>query len=418
LSLAARRSAVALVDQAILSGTSFLTTVAIGRLAGEAELGVYAVGVSVALIVLAIQDSLILIPYTFFRERGERARAYAGSVFVQHALLAWVAGAALAIIGVVLVVLGRGATAAVAGALAVVVAGALVHEFARRTAFIHHRVGGALALDAASVVIQVGALVALALAGRLSAVTALLALGGARGLAGAARLLLVRASFDVSASDWRQTGRRHWGFARYDLTAQVVGAVEGYATYWILTLVRDSAETGILAAAMTVAMVANPILYGLHNVFVPRIADAQQRGSEEIWRIARQAAFLYVAVMGAFCAVMIAFGGTILARLYGPGFEGTGVVVAMLAILAVVGATELAAANGLRAFGRPDAHLAAGTAGLALVVVVGPPLCARWGVQGAAVTALAAGVLEAVVDWIWLGRLRRRVAPPQPAPSP
>ena len=410
LDAATIHSALALFDQAIVSGTSFLASVAVGRLAGETELGVYAIAVSLALLFVAVQDSLVAVPYTFLRERGEGVRAYAGSVLVHHGSLAAAAAVLLALVAAVAAAMGSGRVAGTAAALAVVVPGVLVHELSRRLAFAHHQVRAALVTDAAAAAIQIAALAALALTGRLTATTALLALGGGRGLAGAARLAVARSSFDLGAGDWGGTFRRHWRFARFDLAAQVVGVVEGYAAYWILTLVQGPGATGVLAAATSVAMMANPILFGLHNVFVPRIADAQEKGAGEIWRVAGRTSFVYVALMGAFALFLIAFGGPILTFLYGAGFSGGGAVVAIMATVMVVGASELAAANGLRAFDRPDLHLAAGGAGLATIVLVGPPLCLAWGAVGAALAALAGGVVEAGVDWGCLGRLRRRAA--------
>src|SRR5437762_10041023 len=50
------RPALAVVDQAILSGTSVITSVTVGRLAGDTDLGLYVVGLSVVLLVSAVQD--------------------------------------------------------------------------------------------------------------------------------------------------------------------------------------------------------------------------------------------------------------------------------------------------------------------------------------------------------------------------
>jgi O-antigen/teichoic acid export membrane protein len=387
--------------------------VGVGRLAGEADLGIYTIGLSVALLLAAVQDSMISIPYTFFRERGARERAYAGSVLVHHAMLAGAATVLLALAALVfLFVPGSTRLAGPAGALAVVIPGVLAHELARRMAFAHHRVGAALVVDAAAATIQLGGLVALALADRLSATTALVVLGAGRGLAGGARLAVIRHAFDLHAGGWGETFQRHWRFARYDLSAQVVGAVEGYAAYWILAFVRGPEATGVLAASTTVAMVANPILLGLHNVFVPRIADAQEAGPAEIWRVVRQTTLLYLVLMSGFCAVMIVFGGSVLGFLYGAEFAGHGEVVAVLAVLALVGATEMTAANGLRAFGRPRAYLVASAVGLAVIVLVGPPLCIAWGALGAAATVLASGTVETGIEWAWLRRLRTGSAPP------
>ena len=59
--------ALALADQAVVSATSFLTTVLIARWTGPSQLGAYAIGISLVASLLAVQDSLILLPYSIQR---------------------------------------------------------------------------------------------------------------------------------------------------------------------------------------------------------------------------------------------------------------------------------------------------------------------------------------------------------------
>src|ERR1051325_11854112 len=62
--------ALALADQAVVSGTSFLTSVLIGRWAGSSQLGIYAIGLSLLISVVAVQNSLISLPYTIGPRQG------------------------------------------------------------------------------------------------------------------------------------------------------------------------------------------------------------------------------------------------------------------------------------------------------------------------------------------------------------
>ena len=404
------RPALAVVDQAILSGTSVITSVTVGRLAGETELGLYAIGLSIVLLVSAVQDSLICVPYIFFRERGERERAYAGSILIHHAMLAAVS------------VLGMGVAAAffalrpessvpvtLTAAVAVAVPGMLVHELARQMTFAHHRVEAALVVDAAAAFLQMGGLAALALWDQLSAPGALAVVGAARGAAGFTRLALSRRTFVFRSADWRGTLARHWRFARLDLSAQVVGTIEGYASHWILTVIRGAGATGALAASMTIATATNPLLLGLHHVFVPRIADAHENGGpREVWRVVRRTTTIYMRFLSVFSLALIVFGGTIVRLVYGPEFAGNGEVVAILSVLALASAVELTAANGLRALRRPQAYLLANGVGLAVVALAAPILCTLWGVAGAAAAMLAGVVIETAIEWQWLRRLSGR----------
>ncbi len=61
--------ALALADQAVVSGTSFLTMVVVGRSTSASELGLYSIASSLLVASVTIQDSLISLPYTIQRHR-------------------------------------------------------------------------------------------------------------------------------------------------------------------------------------------------------------------------------------------------------------------------------------------------------------------------------------------------------------
>ena len=80
--LASGTHALALADQAVVSGASFLTTVMIGRWTNASELGTYAIAYSILLSSLAAQESLISLPYSIQRHRppGTPAEHAGGSL--------------------------------------------------------------------------------------------------------------------------------------------------------------------------------------------------------------------------------------------------------------------------------------------------------------------------------------------------
>ena len=60
----ARQGALTLADQAVVSGTNFLTTVILGRACLQHELGLYAMGFSLVVVLMGISRALIWMPYT------------------------------------------------------------------------------------------------------------------------------------------------------------------------------------------------------------------------------------------------------------------------------------------------------------------------------------------------------------------
>src|ERR1700680_2955699 len=189
----------ALADQAVVSATSFLTTVLVGRYTDPSQLGAYAIAVSVLASLFTIQGSLITLPYSIQRHRPLGTPAeHAGSSLAQGGLLSAVAIILLAVTALGL--LARGAppeVTAMAWALAAVMPFGLLREFGRRFAFTHLQMGPALGLDSAVAVIQLSILGWLGLTGRMSAVTACGALGVSCGLAAVGSLYVARSDFVI-----------------------------------------------------------------------------------------------------------------------------------------------------------------------------------------------------------------------------
>jgi hypothetical protein len=82
----ARKGAVAIFDQAVVSGTSFLTAVIIGRLGSRDMLGVYYLAWQVVLLVQSVQERTISIPYMIYcsRRKGDALAAYTGSALAHQ----------------------------------------------------------------------------------------------------------------------------------------------------------------------------------------------------------------------------------------------------------------------------------------------------------------------------------------------
>jgi O-antigen/teichoic acid export membrane protein len=397
--------------------------VLIGRLAGDAALGIYTLGFSLIVLVAVVQDSLVTVPYTFFRRRGAEEPGYAAGALLGGVGLAVGAGTLAAVAGLALTRADVPAwLPATLLALGVTIPLFLLRDWARRYAFAHRRVRVVIAIDAVASALMIGMLSALWAVGRLSGPTAILALGVAHGLPAAVWLFVRRGAFDLASAQPRAVLARHWGFGRLDVAAQAVGVAQGYAAHWLLALDGVPSSAGILAACLTVTSVGNPIVLGVNNVFMARVADARQEGGPaEVWRVVRKTAALFAVTMIPVAALLVLFGGRIVALVYGPEFAGHGAVVAVLAVGAVLWAGDTTCVNGLRALDRPDVYLRAGLIGLAVVVTAavvliglpgaGPPAERTAALRAASAIVLGA-VAESVVQWSGLiGILRRSRAP-------
>ena len=132
---ATSKDALAIIDQAVVSGTRFVTAVIVGRVCGPHELGDYTLGFTLYCLGACIQTGLIGFPFTVYCHhlQDDDRRSYAGSVLAHF----------LAFDAAVMVLLGLAAGALAAGGwrpdlapfvavLAVSFPAAFVVEFTRR----------------------------------------------------------------------------------------------------------------------------------------------------------------------------------------------------------------------------------------------------------------------------------------------
>src|SRR5262245_49170720 len=81
-----RKSGLSVVDQAVVSGTNFATSVLLGRFALQEELGVYYLALSIIYFARGIQEQIVSAPYMIYcgRKEGRELAEYAGSSLVHQ----------------------------------------------------------------------------------------------------------------------------------------------------------------------------------------------------------------------------------------------------------------------------------------------------------------------------------------------
>lgn len=398
----------ALLDQAVVSGTSFATSVCVGRAAGADELGAYALGFTLVILVGGVQESLVSIPYTVRGARLiESARArYAGSSLLAAVALALFAGLAMALGAAAVSFTGLAQLAPVLATLSVSAPLVLAREFLRRFAFAQMRMGRALAIDVTVAAAQLAALVWLAAAGRLSAVTAHGAMGVACAIAAAVCVTKTRGSFQFRRRELAADWRRSWAFGRWVFAGQFTGALFTYAPHWLLALCLGAAATGEFAAAMTVVQLANPFIIGFANFLSPRSAHAfADGGASEVGRVVVRSAVLLAGLTSLFCLAVALFGGRLLALVFDDRYVGQAHAMTVLSLSLVAGTLGMCAENGLRALRHPRTTFTANTIALAVTLVAAAALVAPGGTLGAAYALLAGNLAAATARWWYFARL-------------
>lgn len=402
--LLTREHIFSLVDQALVSGTSFLTTFLVARFSTAGELGVYAIGISVLVSLLAFQDSLILQPYTIrLHSAGRRLADHEGASLIFSVLFS--IGSALLMIVTASAMLAWGGASNVLAmifAVGAVVPFALAREFARRTAIAQLEMHRAVILDAAVALIQLAALAILGLTGHMSATTACATLGGANGIVAAGWLCWARHALNLRLQEAKAFLSETWDLGKWLLVGRVTVQVQGYIIYWITLFMAGAVTTGVLAACMSIVNISAPLILALGNVMVPRSVLAwRNEGGQGLWREATRNALRFAGVIAPFCILMLFGGEALMHRLYpGSEYQGSGVVVAVLAFATFAAALGGPASFALATMERPRAIVIVGLIGAALSIGLVALLMMTWGLLGAAFGLLAGNIFGAVGRWI------------------
>src|SRR3954453_4368529 len=154
----------ALVGQALVSGTRFLTTIIIGRYCGAGELGTYSLAFSVLVLGGCFQEAIVTTPYAVLGQRLRRRSriTYAGGIARMH-FVAAAAGALFLLAGALIANLLQIHTLpTIALVLAVTLPCSLGIEFVRRLALAELDLRSATFLDATVTGIQLSLLSLLA----------------------------------------------------------------------------------------------------------------------------------------------------------------------------------------------------------------------------------------------------------------
>ena len=394
----------ALADQAVVSGTSLVSSALVGRWTVPSELGIYSIGISILASLLAVQDALILLPYTIQRHRKSRsAEEHAGMALLHSTWLVVAATVILAIAAGILFALATDSRLTwLACALVLTVPFALQREFSRGYAFAHLHMANVVILDAAAAALQLGVLGWLGWTGRMSAAGACAGLGCACALTSLAWLYHARSKFTISADQVRGATAESWRLGKWLCAGQVTVSMQGYASYWVLPLLMSLTETGIFAACTTIASLANPLLTAFRNTLTPRAVLAlKEGGSAKLLRQAFRDGLVLAGMMSLFC-VAIFFGGDLLMRIifHEPEYGGQRYVITVLALAMMATAAGAPASNAMASMERPQAIVLATSVGTIVTLAAVGILAVRWGLLGAAFGALAGSVAGAAARWI------------------
>jgi O-antigen/teichoic acid export membrane protein len=392
------KAMIAVLDQIIVSATSFLITIVVGRNCGKEELGLYTLGLSIVLFAVTIQNSLILIPYSVYapRLKDNEIKVYSGSsLFHQIGLSLIVVSSLLIYLTLFSFNAGIRELKPVVQVLSVTIAFILFREYIRQLTFAYLQTFGALFFDLSVATLQLAGLFVLVFYKILSARWMFLISGLSCSMVVISWFFLKHNDFILIPSKAIAHLKHNWSFGKWQFASSLAYSMSMQLYPWILAVLYGSAATGSFAACMGTIYLANPFILGMSNYLGPRASHSFAIGGiKDLRQTVARGTLFFAVTISLFCILMLLWGGVIITFLYGKAYSGNGLVVGVLALSQLASALTFPVNQGLLAMGRSDVGFKSYILALIVMLIGGfwlvkyfGPVGAAWGLLTANVTA-------------------------------
>lgn len=388
------------MDQGLLSFTSFMTGILIGRSCSKAELGIYALGLSIVVIFTEFQTAVISTPYLVYSSRlkDDDHRRYAGSVLIHQLVFSLLVSFILfAGLGLLSFGFGPKSLADIVQVLILLIGFIMFKEFLRQLCYASLKAKTVITLDLIIAIIQIGGLSLLGFYGALSAYRAFIITGTACGLTSIGWLMLNRNVFLPKLNKAWPAFRQNWKFIRWLAASHLLWTTVNAFSPWLIAAFLGVDANGIWAACFGVATVGNILLGGMYNIAGPRIIHVYARGGAlEMRNLVFKSAMLFVFVMSVFCVVVIFFGDMAVVLFYGKKYAGNALLVSALALNLVVSSATFPFSRGLFAMERADVDFKINLVSVFMMVLT-VYLIRTFGLLGAACGLIASNVFSVLL---------------------
>ena len=387
-----------LVDQAIVSATSFLTMVLIGRGVSKEELGIFAFGTTLVLMITTVYESLIGLPYvSLVDKRGDR-RLFTGSSLIALGTLS------LAASGSILISAAIGLFGYLASSISLLLLAIgltlpfiLLRLFIRRICFSKIAVGSALGFDASISLFQICFLCLFFYTDLLGGTFGHLAIGLSCAFAVAYWLVRNKYEYVINLTEANRQIHENWTFSKSVFTSQLLWILHINAVIWSITYFLGSDIAGEFTASLFTILLANPFVLGLLNILTSRAVKSFDGGG---FASLRNTVFsnmlLMVSGVVVLWLVLMFYGDSLVVLVFGKDFSGQQLTISILGISMIAETVCKAPEQGLNAIERPDIVSTINLVRLVVTILGLAILLPTYGIIGAASTLAIADAIAAI----------------------
>jgi len=414
----AMKGGLAIVDQALVTGSNFALSILLARWLTPVQYGAYAVAFSVFVLVGMMYQALLLEGMSVFGASVFRTclRKYLKSMLFLH----------VAVASMIFLVLGASAGVAfriapssgLPGALAgIAVATPLIMLFwlAKRAFYLQLTPGPSTAGAFFYCAMIVGGLFLIDRRGLISPFSAFLLLG--LSAFGTSIFMFTHLKFrlpaDTSAPTLSDTWRRHWKYGRWAVLAEFSKWVPAYIFYPLLSSFRGIAQAGELRALMNFNAAIFQTYAALSSLLLPYAARVfASQGRPGTLALAKRIALGFVSVGFLYWGVVLTFKGPIFHLLYSGRYMELAGLLPVVALSSILWSASLGPTDALRAMESSGSVLAAVCVSSTIAIAVGIPLTWFLGLRGAIWSMALSEGLALVMTVILLRRKLGSASPP------
>ncbi len=406
----AAKGGLALIDQALLSGSNFAFTVLLARSLSVQDYGSYAVAFSVFLLLGTVYQGVLLVPSLIIGPTlyaGCRAE-YLGAMLKLHAIASLVLGGSLLIAAAVAAMCspGSGLAGSFAG-LALALPCVLLFWLARSACYLDLSPGPAAAGALIYCVLLLGGVGLLAFFGRVSPFNGFLVMMLAGLTLGVFLLARLRPRFGgISA---REVWRESWVYGRWELAIAVALWLPTSLCYPLAASILGSGAAGGLRALHNLALPMGHALTAVMRLAQPYFA-ASSGGNRSAFDLSpiRRLALLMMGGAGVYLVLISLLRRPIMQALYGGKFLDFINLAPWILLCTVFASGAEALGTGLRAMRSPALVFRAYSIGAAAYLVAGPVLTRAFGMEGVAASLVLSSAVVLAASSVLLSRHVRK----------
>ncbi|MGD0796093.1 MAG: hypothetical protein ABR910_00085 [Acidobacteriaceae bacterium] len=386
----------AIADQALVSGTNFLTNVLVARSLGIAEFGVFALAWMAMLFFYSMQMALISAPMMSLGPKTPPAdrRIYWGGVIVQELLFA-LASAGLIFIGlhIIAILTHQPGLDRLTYPLCLATVVYLLQDFVRRYFFTTRQSRRAFLNDAVSCLPQLP-LIFFFLRLHLIGISGVLWIFAVTSLVGVGLGAYWLEPVSVTFREIQATAARHWRISRWIAPSWLLSWMSTNFITILAPVYYGPAAAGALRASQNIVAVTHVWILGLDNVMPAEAAHRlHQSGIAALSRYLGNMSLRWGGLTAGFALVVGIMPQFWLRLLYGSQFAGYGAVLRMyclLYLLVFIGGPVRAGLQALE-YTAPFVWAQMGATGFALLI--GVPLTKGLGLDGVMIGTIGTSVI-------------------------